>query len=310
MSLRDNWFKVRNERNALQRHLARRFLFKPLERMGLHVVGDHFYEPIPNLRDLESNYDGSPISIPGHDLTLERFEQPHAERLRKFAPEFVAADAGFGFDPDNFFFRGADAVSWYALIRQLRPRRIVEVGQGASTRVAIAALEKNAEAGASPASVVSIDPHPRLREDNLHPTHTSLEQIHQPIQSVPTPTLLDQLGPDTVLFIDSSHVHKHGSDVWHLMRSIYPQLPSGTILHIHDIVLPYPWPKEFYLDQKWFWNEQDMLEAYLAFNTAFEVLLPVHFLHRDSDAVKKTLEECLPDFPQHDLGYSFYLKRL
>ena len=310
MSLRDHWFKIRNEPNALPRHLARRFLFGLFERLGLHITGDHFYEPIPNLRDLEATYDGTPRSIPGHDLSIARFETAHAQRLQAYATEFESAAAKFGYDPTNYFFRGADALSWHSLLREIKPATVVEIGQGVSTRIAIAALEMNAADGAPPATLLSIDPHPRLRDDTLHPEHTKLEQIHQPIQSMPKDDLLARLGPNTVLFVDSSHVHKHGSDVWHLMREIYPGLPSGTLLHIHDIVLPYPWPKEFYTEQKWFWNEQDMLAAFLAFNTAFEIILPVHLVHRDSALVHSTLASILPDFPQADLGYSFYLRRL
>lgn len=310
MSLADRWFKIRNERNALQRHIARRFLFDPLERLGFHVLGDHFYEPIPNLRELRETYDPSPRSIAGHDLSIGRFEESHAARLAAFAPEFESAVAPFGFDPTNFFFRGADAVSWYALLRELKPKSVVEIGQGVSTRIAVAALEKNAADGAPSATLASIDPHPRIREDNLQPKHTRLEQIHQPIQSLSVTDLLDRLGPGTVLFVDSSHVYKHGSDVWHLMREVYPRLPQGTLVHIHDITLPYPWPKEFYTEQKWFWNEQDMLEAFLAFNASFEVVLPVHLLHRDSEAVQNAAARALPNFPQRDLGYSFYLRRL
>jgi hypothetical protein len=78
---------------------------------------------------------------------------------------------------------------------------------------------------------------------------------------------------------------------------------------VHDVVLPYPWLKEFYLEQKWFWNEQDMLEAFLAFNAAFEIILPVYWLHRDSAVVKHATEAVVPGLPQRDLGYSFYLRR-
>lgn len=310
MSLRDHWFKIRHEPNALPRHIARRFLFGPLERLGLHIVGDHFYEPIPNLRELEATYDPTPRPIPGHDLSIDRFESAHAERLQTFAPEFETVVQPFGYDPTNYFFRGADALSWFSLLRELKPHTIVEIGQGVSTRIAIAALERNTADGTPSATLLSIDPHPRLRDDTLHPKHTELEQIHHPIQSMPTDDFLARLGPGTVLFVDSTHVHKHGSDVWHLMREIYPRIPPGTILHIHDIVLPYPWPKEFYTEQKWFWNEQDMLAAFLAFNTAFEILLPVHLLHRDSAQVQNTLSQLLPDFPQRDLGYSLYLRRV
>lgn len=309
-ALREGLFKARREKNALPRYLARRFLFKPLERLGLHVVGDHFYEPIPNLRELAANYDGSRRDIPGHDLRLEAFEAAHVARLERYGPEFHEAVKAFGFDPSNYYFRGADAVSYYALLREMKPASVVEIGQGSSTRVALAALERNAEEKGVAAAFASIDPYTRLLGAELKPRHTRFEQIHKPLQQVPVEEILGRCQDRALLFVDSSHVYKHGSDVAHLMHRLYPRLPAGCTLHVHDIVLPYPWPREFYLEQKWFWNEQEMLESFLAFNSAFEVTLPVHWLHRDSARVRHIMLGLGPDMPMRDDGYSFYLRRV
>lgn len=309
-ALREGLFKARKERNALPRYIARRFLFKPLERIGLHVIGDHFYEPVPNLKEIAASYDGAPREIPGHDLRLEAFETAHAARLEKYGPEFQAAVAAFGFDPTNYYFRGADAMSYYALLREMQPRSVVEIGQGSSTRVALAALERNAEESGETAALVSIDPYTRLVGEELKPKHTRFEQIHQPLQAVPVAEIVSRCQERALLFVDSSHVYKHGSDVAHLMHKVYPKLPVNCTLHVHDVVLPYPWPKEFYLEQKWFWNEQEMLEAFLAFNEVFEVTLPVHWLHKDSAKVRDVMEKLMPGAPMKDDGYSFYLKRV
>ncbi len=309
-SLSESIFKARNERNALPRYIARRFLFKPLERLGLHVIGDHFYEPIPNLREIEANYDGAPRAIPGHSLELEDFESRHAARLERYGPEFAEAVKSFGFDVTNYYFRGADALSYYCLLRETKPSSVVEIGQGSSTRIALAALERNAEETGTAASFVSIDPYTRLLGEEIKPKHTRFEQIHQPLQQVPVEDLLKRCQGNALLFVDSSHVYKYGSDVWHLMHQVYPRLPVGCALHVHDVVLPYPWLKEFYVQQKWFWNEQDMLETFLAFNAAFKITLPVYWLHRDSALVKQAVAKVALDLPMRDEGYSFYLKRV
>jgi hypothetical protein len=309
-ALKENLFKARNERNALPRYIARRYLFKPLERLGLHIVGDHFYEPIPNLREIEANYDSTPRTIPGHDLHIADFEPSHAARIQRFGPEFAEAVKAFGFDETNYYFRGADALSYYCLLREMKPSSVVEIGQGSSTRVALAALERNAEETGSAAAFVSIDPYTRLLGAELKPKHTKFEQIHQPLQQVPVSDLMQRCQGNALLFVDSSHVYKHGSDVWHLMHQVYPHLPIGCSLHIHDVVLPCPWLKEFYVQQKWFWNEQDMLEAFLAFNSAFEITLPVYWLHRDSKQVQQAVASIAPSLPLRDEGYSFYLKRI
>ena len=119
-ALKEGLFKARKERNALPRYLARRFLFAPFEKLGLHITGDHFYEPIPNLRELAANYDGSLRPIPGHDLQLAQFEAAHAARIGRYGPEFEEAVKATGFDPTNYYFRGADALSYYCLLREAK----------------------------------------------------------------------------------------------------------------------------------------------------------------------------------------------
>lgn len=308
--LKESWYKATRERNALPRYIARRWLFGPMERLGLHVVGDHFYEPVPNLRELALNYDESPRALPGHDLSLGRFEAGHAGRLARYGAEFSKAVQTYQFDPGNYYFRGADALSYYCYLRETKPVSVVEVGQGSSTRVALAALDRNAEETGAAAHLTSIDPYTRLLGDSLVPQRITFEQIHQPLQAIPVADVVAWCAGKALLFVDSSHVYKPGSDVWHLMHWVYPQLPPGCGLHVHDVVLPYPWPKDFYLKQKWFWNEQDILEAFLAFNSAFQVTLPVHLLHRDSSIVQNAAAQAAPDLPQRNIGYSFYLERV
>ena len=308
-AFREKLYKAKNEKNGLQRWFARRYLFKLGERLGFHILGDHFYEPIPNLEDIRKNYEDAPREIPGHPLSIDTFEDAHSARLRKYGPEFLEAVKSTGFEPDNYYFRGADAISLYCLLRELKPNSVVEVGQGMSTRVALAALERNAqETGARP-RFVSIDPYARLQGKDLKANLVEFEVIQRPLQQVSTTKILQSLEGKALLFVDSSHVYKYGSDVWHLTHKIYPFLPAGCLLHVHDIVLPFPWLKEFYLDQKWFWNEQEMLESFLTFNQEFEIVLPVHWLHQTSAKIQTTMAETFRDLAARDLGYSFYLRR-
>jgi cephalosporin hydroxylase len=310
-SIKEGWFKARHEKNALPRYVARRYLFSWFEQLGLHVVGDHFYEPIPNLREVERNYREGEIEIPGHDFDLPNFESGHVARLERYAAEFEQAVKAVGFDPLNYYFYGADAVSYYCFLREQKPDSVVEVGQGSSTRVALAALERNAAETGVTARLVSVDPYARLLADEVGGgLSTQFECVQQGIQDFPVEELLRRCEGRALLFIDSSHVHKYCSDVWHLMRFIYPKLPVGCFLHVHDIVLPLPWPKTFYTERKWFWNEQDSLESFLAFNAAFEVVLPVHWLHEKSVLVRQTMQRLASELPNRDSGYSFYLKRV
>lgn len=309
-AFRERLYKARNEKNGIQRFIARRYLFPIAEKLGFHVLGDHFYEPIPNLEEIRKNYDESPREIPGHSLVLEEFEREELRRIETYGHELLEAIDGTGFDPINYYFRGVDALSYYCLLRDRKPSSVVEVGQGMSTRIAIAALERNAIETQVQPRFLSIDPYSRLMFSDLRAKHVRFQTLQKPIQEVPVEVLLSELGNDGIFFTDSSHVYKHGSDVWYLMHQVYTQLPVGTLLHIHDVVLPYPWLKSFYLDQKWFWNEQEMLESFLAFNEAFKIVLPVYWLHRNSERLVEPVKRAIPDWICQREGASFYLQRV
>src|SRR5262249_45705958 len=150
---------------------------------------------------------------------------------------FAQAVREQSYDFANFYFRATDALSYYALLRERKPSAVIEIGQGMSTRIAVAALQKNAQETSSVPTMLSIDPYSRLLSAELNPQAIHFNVMAQRIQDVPSALVLDLCGPSTFVFVDSSHVYKAGSDVWYLTHQIYPRLPVGTLLHIHDILL-------------------------------------------------------------------------
>jgi hypothetical protein len=98
------------------------------------------------------------------------------------------------------------------------------------------------------------------------------------VQDVPLDEFT-RLEDGDVLFIDTSHVVKTGGDVQYEFLEVLPRLQKGVIVHIHDIYLPAEYPKEWVLDGLTFWSEQYVLQAFLAFNSAFEVVLGGQYLH-------------------------------
>ena len=88
------------------------------------------------------------------------------------------------------------------------------------------------------------------------------------------------LAPSDILFIDGSHISKTGSDVNHLFLRILPRLPKGVVVHIHDICLPFEYPKAWSEDVLCYWNEQYVLAALLANAARYEILLGVYFLQK------------------------------
>jgi hypothetical protein len=302
-------YKTLHEKNALQRKIARNLLFRIGERFGFHIVGDHFYEPVPNLKLIRETYDGTVRQIPGMPLDLSEIGQAHAARLGKYGAEFMGAAGKWGYVERNHYFRGADALALYCFVREMRIMTIVEVGQGFSSRVACAALERNGMEYGERARFVTIDPYQRLPEELNGNDHVDVSIVRQQVQSIDRRETLGKLGCQGLLFVDSSHVYKFGSDVEFLMRNIYPFVPSGTYIHVHDVCTPCPWPAEFYTKFLWFWNEQDFLETFLACNADFEVLLPVYWVCRDSDPVKAEMGEWKRKEGFATTGYGFYLRR-
>jgi len=110
-----------------------------------------------------------------------------------------------------------------------------------------------------------------------------------------------------ILFIDSSHVAKVGSDVNYLFFEVIPRLKPGVMVHFHDVFLPDEYPKVWVIDEGRNWNEQYLLRAFLQFNTSWEVMWSAHFMGtRHRAAVQMTF----PRYPALGGGGSFWIRRL
>jgi hypothetical protein len=219
------------------------------------------------------------------------------EAQRKFlkeTPSFAAQLAAHPYEPtedETAFFWGnehfshADASLYYALIRRFRPRRIVEVGAGHSTKLAVQAVRDNGSG-----RILCIDPYapPWLRA-----FEEVVEVVPSPVQEAPDAVFLG-LGENDILFIDGSHISKTGSDVNHLFLRVLPRLPKGVLVHVHDICLPFEYPRKWSEEVLCYWNEQYVLAALLANSAKYDVLLGVYFL-QETDP--KPLGPFVPNVP-------------
>lgn len=162
------------------------------------------------------------------------------------------------------WFPRLDAAALYAMIRFHRPRLVVEIGSGHSTRFIARAVAD----GGMATRIVCIDPAPRAALDGL-PVRWQRSTLQMAPQD-----LFDELGPGDVLFIDSSHIGQPGTDVDVLIGRILPRLPPGVLVHFHDVFLPDAYPEE------WAWrgyNEQTALAA-LVQGGSFEIQFASHFV--------------------------------
>ena len=300
-------YKALNEKNGVQRYVARRFLFNFFQRLGFHVVGDHFYELMPNTRVVSSKYVDEPRSLRGIDFRIGEYEARSLQLIKAYGGEYREARGKFGFREDNIYFWGFDALMLYLILRELKPARLVEVGQGSSTRIILSALERNTLETGQRVEFVSIDPYARFTKDQV-PAGVDFQCLQQELQSVDVDLILKEC---RFLFIDSSHVYKFGSDVEFEFTRLYTSLSPKTMVHLHDIFSPYQYPLSWMVEQKWFWNEQYLLEAFLTFNNIFEVYMPVYFLHRQSKAFQEAVKGLKLDVDAQfrSSGQSFYILR-
>lgn len=182
------------------------------------------------------------------------------------------------------WFPRLDAAAAYAMVRRLRPRRIVEVGSGHSTRF----LARAVADGGIGTRITCVDPAPRAALAGLGVDHVAC-----PAHAA-DPALFRTLGPGDVLFIDSSHVLMPGSDVDHLLNRAWPLLPAGAVVHFHDVFLPDDYPAS------WSWrgyNEQLGVAPLIAGGGADPLFSSHYVLTRMPDAVRGTVVARLPIMP-------------
>jgi predicted O-methyltransferase YrrM len=281
-----------------------------MQALGVHVTPNHFYSPVPDTRRINRQVFDRPSDLLGVDLR----EKEQLLLLESLASSFRAEYSLFPrrrsrTDPDTFyldnkFFSSVDAELLYAMVRKLKPKRIVEIGSGYSTLLIVQAAAVNREADKS-AKIVCIDPYPRQFVTALAASG-HIELIQTSVERVPFENIGDLSNGD-ILFIDSSHVLKTGGDVHREFLELLPRLGPGSYVHVHDIFLPHDYPAEWVMDNHWFWNEQYLLQAFLSFNSEFEIVLAaawLHYQHRDR------LVESIPSYdPETVLPGSFWMRR-
>jgi predicted O-methyltransferase YrrM len=176
---------------------------------------------------------------------------------------------------DNIMFRHTDAIFLYGFLQHIQPKRIVEIGGGHTTALMIDLKEALPEIKYE---ITTIEPYPeRLLSllENFGGEYFQL--IRKPMQEIEL-SFFEQLQAGDVLFVDSSHVSKFGSDVNYIIFEVLPRLNEGVFIHFHDIFYPFEYPEEW-LRKGRFWTEAYLLRAFLQFNDKFKIQLWSDYLH-------------------------------
>ncbi|HSE34189.1 MAG TPA: class I SAM-dependent methyltransferase [Pyrinomonadaceae bacterium] len=245
-----------------------------LDRWGYHIRPIHYYEPLPDFRAITKDKLDRRREYPAVNLNWQAQSDLLRELGSCYRGELIELSNRFDFA--NGFFGGYDAAAYYALIRHLKPHCVVEVGGGYSTAIAERAIQRNRIEGRD-GCLKCIEPNP---EPRLTDSITETELIKSSVQDTAIEFFAD-LEANDILFIDSSHTVKFGSDVCYLFLEVLPSLKPGVWVHVHDIFFPNDYPAEWLLEKRLALNEQYLLEAFLAFNSSVSICLSNHWLALD-----------------------------
>jgi predicted O-methyltransferase YrrM len=278
-------FKSTSVGRATARTIGSLGLLKP--RAG------HYYSPIPSrkdvLRDQARIFDRSLRELPGIELD-DAGQVALLNELARFYPEQpfpVRPGSLTRYHLDNSWFAGADGLLLHLMLRHAEPRRVLEVGSGFSSLVM---LDTNERFFDNRIRLTFVEPNAERLLSRLRPGDARLAHVvERRVQDVDL-TLFRELEAGDILFVDSSHVSKVGSDLNHLLFTVLPELAPGVLVHFHDVPYPFEYPQEW-VRYGFAWNEAYLLRAFLQYNPEFRIRLwnsSVGLAHAD------LLEELMP----------------
>ncbi|MBM1105306.1 class I SAM-dependent methyltransferase [Aurantibacter crassamenti] len=254
--------------------------FRKLKPINKFRLG-HFYSPVVSKIDLDSYEDNIwpknlPEDIQGIELQPEQQKTLLADLSKYYndIPFTVEKSDKYRYYYKNGTYSYTDAIVLHSMIRYYKPNQIIEIGSGFSSSVMLDTREQFAPE----IDLTFIEPYPQLLyslfKENDKKNCTIFDSG---VQSVPLKEF-KKLQANDILFIDSSHISKTGSDVNYELFEILPSLASGVIIHVHDMFYPFEYPKEWVYEGR-NWNELYLIRAFLSYNQDFEILLFSHYMH-------------------------------
>jgi len=250
--------------------LKDRRYFELWQKRGLHVIKADYRSPIPDTRQLSDAVWMRPTDLIGVDMNDGEQLALMNAIAAKCKTEYDAFPRDATSDPHEFFldngnFTAVDAEMLYGMVRHFRPNRIVEVGSGYSTLLTAQAVRKNEKEHNDACEFIAIEPYPRPMISGDIPGLTQLAT--ERVESISLAEF-EVLGDNDILFLDTTHVVKIGGDLQYEFLEILPRLKRNR-----------------------FWNEQFLLQAFLAFNENFEVIWAGQYmLQNHPNALRKAFK--------------------
>jgi glycosyltransferase involved in cell wall biosynthesis len=279
--------------------------FAEIQRAGYHFQANDYYSPLNDVAFLKENIDlwkgrPSPQSIDwrvDEQLMVAQTVGNYVEELRDVPQDHQPGKVEYCWN--NPMWNNTDALVQYGLLRDLKPKRVVEVGCGWSSLLMQRALVRNG----TPCKVTQIEPYPNPALFELFPHDWRLHR--SPLQRAPF-EIFEALQAGDICFYDGSHCVKVASDVNWFFFEVLPRLKPGVIIHLHDIFLPDDYPDLWIFERGQTWNEQYLLQAFLMNNHDYKILIANAFLF-------KTNAKALEGFyrgVQPPYGCSFWIKKI
>jgi hypothetical protein len=260
---------------------------KLLKYIGVFPILDNYYEPqfndkfITHDLSLPRKLPGIKFNLPNQLLLLNKLI--YQKEFESFVNEEKNSISKFSFKLLNGSFESGDAEFLYNFIRFSKPKKVIEIGCGESTKIINKALTKNKSESSENFKHICIEPYEHPWLENFK----EIELIRKKVEKIDLKFFQD-LEDGDLLFIDSSHIIRPQGDVLYEYLSIIPSLPKGIFIHIHDIFSPHNYKEEWIKNRILFWNEQYLLEALLSKSSSFEVVASLNLLIKNNyDELKK-----------------------
>lgn len=277
-----------------------------LRKMGIEIPlypSGHYYSALadvniviknPSLFEPQQSYGSIDLKIENQLKLLNDLKQYHKDIQFEDSRK-----EGYLYYYDNPFFSYSDATILHCLIRHFRPQQLVEIGSGYSTTCMIDTILYNQLS----TTITAIDP--KMARLNSLITDTKaksqVKKLGQKVQDVNKEVFMS-LRENDILFIDSSHVSKVGSELNYLLFEILPILNSGVIIHFHDVFNNFQYPKEW-IQEGIHFNEQYLLRAFLQYNSQYEILLFTAYMEENyEDWYKANMPTCLKPHERYAFG--------
>lgn len=250
----------------------------------------HYHSPIPDVDEIRPQQDAifhKRPQLPGIDLREDAQLAliPVLAELIKDHPFREAPYDAIRYGFDNAYFSYGDGLVLYGMLRLLKPSRYIEIGSGWSSALVLDTIDLHL---AGQTHCTFIEPIPDRLDLLLTDADRERVEIHEMGLGEVDPSLFTELEPGDVLFIDSTHVSRAGSDVNQLFFEILPILPAGVHVHIHDIFYPFEYRMDW-IELGISWQEAYLLRAYLIGNTSVQLTWFNHYLqqlHHDAVAAQ------------------------